>query len=67
MAREACTNALQDCGLSYTGDIDVVVASYCYGEPTSGMYIMSIILYCCNNITEYVLKSAIKSFICFMT
>ena len=36
MAREAGTNALKDCGLKYLDDIDVVVASYCYGEPTSG-------------------------------
>ena len=36
MAREAGSNALNDCGLKYLEDIDVVVASYCYGEPTSG-------------------------------
>lgn len=38
MAREAGSNALEDCGLKYLDDIDVVVASYCYGEPTSGMF-----------------------------
>ena len=37
MAREAGGNALKDCGLKYLDDIDVVVASYCYGEPTCGM------------------------------
>ena len=36
MAREACNKALEDCQLDYKDNIDVVVASYCYGEPTSG-------------------------------
>jgi len=36
MAKEASHNALKDCGLSYIDNVDVVVASYCYGEPTSG-------------------------------
>ena len=45
MAREASQNALKDCGLSYIDNIDVVVASYCYGEPTSGMLFGSV-LYC---------------------
>eukprot|EP00794_Sanderia_malayensis_P020126 gene20126-22098_t len=36
MAREACNNALKDCGLDYKKHIDIAVASYCYGEPTSG-------------------------------
>ena len=35
MAREAGTAALNDAGISYQ-DVEAVVASYCYGEPTSG-------------------------------
>ncbi|KAK7100663.1 hypothetical protein V1264_023576 [Littorina saxatilis] len=35
MAREAGQAALKDAGLQYR-DIKVAVASYCYGEPTSG-------------------------------
>ena len=35
MAREAGTAALCDAGISYQ-DVEAVVASYCYGEPTSG-------------------------------
>lgn len=35
MAREAGKEALADAGLSYS-DINAVVASYCYGEPTCG-------------------------------
>lgn len=35
MAREAGTAALKDAGISYQ-DVEAVVASYCYGEPTSG-------------------------------
>ncbi|GFO03740.1 non-specific lipid-transfer protein [Plakobranchus ocellatus] len=35
MAREAGQEALADAGLRYS-DIDAVVASYCYGEPTCG-------------------------------
>ncbi|XP_068729903.1 sterol carrier protein 2-like isoform X1 [Montipora capricornis] len=35
MAREAGSAALDDAGIQYQ-DVDAVVASYCYGEPTSG-------------------------------
>jgi len=35
MAREAGTAALKDAGILYH-DVEAVVASYCYGEPTSG-------------------------------
>lgn len=35
MAREAGTAALKDAGILYQ-DVEAVVASYCYGEPTSG-------------------------------
>jgi len=35
MAREAGTAALKDAGICYE-DVEAVVASYCYGEPTSG-------------------------------
>ena len=35
MAREAGNAALNDAGISYQ-DVEAVVASYCYGEPTSG-------------------------------
>ena len=35
MAREAVTATLDDAGISYQ-DVEAVVASYCYGEPTSG-------------------------------
>ena len=39
MAREAGTAALKDAGIQYQ-DVEAVVASYCYGEPTSGKIIM---------------------------
>ena len=39
MAREAGTAALNDAGISYQ-DVEAVVASYCYGEPTSGVIII---------------------------
>lgn len=35
MAREAGTATLKDAGILYQ-DVEAVVASYCYGEPTSG-------------------------------
>lgn len=35
MAMEAGTAALKDAGILYQ-DVEAVVASYCYGEPTSG-------------------------------
>ena len=35
MAREAGTAALNDAGILYQ-DVEAVIASYCYGEPTSG-------------------------------
>ena len=35
MAREAGTAALKDAGILYQ-DVQAVIASYCYGEPTSG-------------------------------
>ena len=35
MAREAGTAALKDAGILYQ-DVEAVIASYCYGEPTSG-------------------------------
>ena len=35
MAREAGAAALNDAGICYQ-DVEAVVASYCYGEPTSG-------------------------------
>ena len=38
MAREAGSAALDDAGIQYQ-DVDAVVASYCYGEPTSGIEI----------------------------
>ena len=39
MAREAGTAALNDAGISYQ-DVEAVVASYCYGEPTSGVIVI---------------------------
>ena len=39
MAREAGTAALNDAGISYQ-DVEAVVASYCYGEPTSGVTVI---------------------------
>ena len=35
MARQSGTAALKDAGISYD-QVEAVVASYCYGEPTSG-------------------------------
>ena len=35
MGKEAITMALEDAGLVYH-DVQAVVASYCYGEPTCG-------------------------------
>ena len=37
MVRESGTRALQDAKLSYE-NVDVAIASYCYGEPTAGQY-----------------------------
>lgn len=36
MAREAGTAALNDAGIPYRL-VEAVAASYCYGEPTSGI------------------------------
>ena len=45
MAREAGTAALNDAGISYQ-DVEAVVASYCYGEPTSGKLMTGTYMYC---------------------
>ena len=54
MVKEAGTNALKDSGLNYLDDVDVVVASYCYGEPTSGKIS---ILFCIPIFYIYFLRS----------
>lgn len=38
MAREAGTAALNDAGIPYSL-VEAVAASYCYGEPASGLFV----------------------------